>query len=82
MYTAIGNILGQFGIFCGHLVFFPVLVSCTKKNLATLRGLVNCSGYVTKLLATSLPTYIGECFITKGGASVLEIAQFFKQKSS
>jgi hypothetical protein len=24
------------GIFCVHLVFFPVLVCCTKKNLATL----------------------------------------------
>jgi hypothetical protein len=33
-FTAIGNILLPFGIFCGHLV--PVLVSCTKKNLATL----------------------------------------------
>jgi hypothetical protein len=30
--------LWLFGIFCGHLVhtFPPVLVSCTKKNLATL----------------------------------------------
>jgi hypothetical protein len=24
------------GIFCGHSVFFPVLICCTKKNLATL----------------------------------------------
>jgi hypothetical protein len=28
--------LCPFGIFCGHLVFFPVLVCCTKKNLAAL----------------------------------------------
>jgi hypothetical protein len=29
--------LWSLGIFCGHLVnFFPVLVPCTKKNLATL----------------------------------------------
>jgi hypothetical protein len=36
-FTAIGNILWPFGVFCGHLVlFFPVLVCCTKKNLATL----------------------------------------------
>jgi hypothetical protein len=28
---------GIFGILCGHLVYFPpVLVFCTKKNLATL----------------------------------------------
>jgi hypothetical protein len=40
---AIGNILGTFGIFYDHLVqfafvryLFPVLVSCIKKNLATL----------------------------------------------
>jgi hypothetical protein len=37
------SILRQFGIFCGHLVYFivieyifRVLVCCTKKNLATL----------------------------------------------
>jgi hypothetical protein len=36
-FTAIGNILCPFGIFCSHLVYFaPVLVFCTKKNLATL----------------------------------------------
>jgi hypothetical protein len=36
-------ILCPFGIFCGHLVYFvsiwyifPVLVGCTKKNLAAL----------------------------------------------
>jgi hypothetical protein len=41
--TASWNILQTFGIFYDHLVhlcsfgtFFPVLVSCTKKNLATL----------------------------------------------
>jgi hypothetical protein len=40
---AIWNILRTFGIFYDHLVqfvfigtFFPVLVSCTEKNLATL----------------------------------------------
>jgi hypothetical protein len=31
-FIAIGNILWPFGIFCGHLVFFPILVSCTKKS--------------------------------------------------
>jgi hypothetical protein len=35
-FTAIGNNLWPFGIFCSHLVYFPVLVWCTKKNLATL----------------------------------------------
>jgi hypothetical protein len=35
-FTAIWYILWHFGIFCGHLVFFPVLVFCTKKNLATV----------------------------------------------
>jgi hypothetical protein len=37
-FTAIGNILWPFGIFCGQLVyvFLLVLVFCTKKNLATL----------------------------------------------
>jgi hypothetical protein len=42
--VAIWNILqpfvtsfGRFGIFCGHLVIFsPLLVCCTEKNLATL----------------------------------------------
>jgi hypothetical protein len=41
-------ILWRFGIFYDHLVHFvfiwynfPVLVSCTKKNLATLRGTVS-----------------------------------------
>jgi hypothetical protein len=42
-FEAIWNILQTFGIFYGHLLhfvfiwsFFPVLVSCTKNNLATL----------------------------------------------
>jgi hypothetical protein len=36
-FMAIWNILQKFGIFYNHLVyFFPVLVTCTKKNLATL----------------------------------------------
>jgi hypothetical protein len=37
-FTAIGNNLWPFGIFCGQLVyvFLLVLVFCTKKNLATL----------------------------------------------
>jgi hypothetical protein len=40
---AIWSLLRPFGIFCAHLVYFmvilnifPVLVCCTKKNLATL----------------------------------------------
>jgi hypothetical protein len=38
---AIWSLLLQFGVFCGHLVYgfwyiFPVLVCCTKINLATL----------------------------------------------
>jgi hypothetical protein len=35
-FTAIGNILRPFGIFCGILVFFPCFGFWTKKNLATL----------------------------------------------
>jgi hypothetical protein len=37
-FTHIRDILWIFDTFCVHLVntFFPVLVSCTKKNLATL----------------------------------------------
>jgi hypothetical protein len=34
--TAIWNILWTFGIFCGNLIHFSVLVCCAKKNLATL----------------------------------------------
>jgi hypothetical protein len=35
-FTAIWYILWLFGIFVGYLVYiFPVLVCCTKKNLAT-----------------------------------------------
>jgi hypothetical protein len=35
-FTAIWYILWPFGIFSGHFgIFFPVLVCCTKKNLAT-----------------------------------------------
>jgi phosphotransferase system glucose/maltose/N-acetylglucosamine-specific IIC component len=29
-------ILWAIGMFCGHLVYFPLLACCTKKNLATL----------------------------------------------
>jgi hypothetical protein len=35
-FTDIWYILWTSGIFCGNLVFFPVLVNCTKKNLAIL----------------------------------------------
>jgi hypothetical protein len=45
-FTAIRHILWSFGIFCGDLVYFvviwylfPVLVYCSKKNLATLQGI-------------------------------------------
>jgi hypothetical protein len=34
--TEIWDILSPFGTVCVHLEFFPVLVSCFKKNLATL----------------------------------------------
>jgi hypothetical protein len=44
-FMAIWNILPTFGIFYNYLAYFvfiwhisPVLVSCTKKNLATLVG--------------------------------------------
>jgi hypothetical protein len=47
--TAIWNILVTFGIFYDHLVhflfiwyIFPVLVSCAKKNLATLMTVIVC----------------------------------------
>jgi hypothetical protein len=33
-FTAIWHAFWTFGIFCGN--FFPVLVCCTKKNLATM----------------------------------------------
>jgi hypothetical protein len=37
IFTAIWYILWSSGIFCSHMVnIFPVLVRCTKKNLATL----------------------------------------------
>jgi hypothetical protein len=37
-FMAIWSILWPFGLFCGYLlrVLFPILVCCTKKNLATL----------------------------------------------
>jgi hypothetical protein len=35
-FTVFCYILLTFGIVCGNLVIFPVLVFCTKKNLATL----------------------------------------------
>jgi hypothetical protein len=57
-FMAIWNILQTFGIFYGHLVhfaviwyFFPVLVCCTEKNLATLRCMFKFQGQVT-LFAT------------------------------
>jgi hypothetical protein len=38
-FTAIWYISWPFGIFPPHFgIFFPVLVFCTKKNLATLTG--------------------------------------------
>jgi hypothetical protein len=38
-FTAVGNILLPFSIFCGKSgIFFPGLVFWTKKNLATLHG--------------------------------------------
>jgi hypothetical protein len=44
-FVVIWFILPSFGTFCGHLVYFvviwyipPVLVCCSKKNLATLVG--------------------------------------------
>jgi hypothetical protein len=44
-FTAMQYISWPFGKFCGNLVYFPpVLVCCTKKNLATLAcrsGLAN-----------------------------------------
>jgi hypothetical protein len=36
-FTDIWDVSGSLGTFCVHLVhFFPVLVSCTKENLAIL----------------------------------------------
>jgi hypothetical protein len=35
-FTAMWYILLPFGIFNDHLVYFPILVRCTKENLATL----------------------------------------------
>jgi hypothetical protein len=36
-FTTIWHFLWPFGTFCGNLVLFPVLVCCTKNNMATLR---------------------------------------------
>jgi hypothetical protein len=49
-FVVIWDSLWSFGIFCGHLVYFvviwyifPLLVCCTKKNLATLLcGICDC----------------------------------------
>jgi hypothetical protein len=42
-FTNIWDVLRPFGTFCANLVdFFPVLVSCTKKNLATLLFISEC----------------------------------------
>jgi hypothetical protein len=49
-FTAAWSVLLPSGIFCGHLVyfiaiygiFFPILVCCTKKNLATLDASHSC----------------------------------------
>jgi hypothetical protein len=35
-FMVIWYILWSLGIFYGHMVYIPVLVCCTKKNLATL----------------------------------------------
>jgi hypothetical protein len=35
-FTVLWYNLQPFGIVCGHLVYFSVLVFCAKKNLATL----------------------------------------------
>jgi hypothetical protein len=50
---AIWSILQLFGIFCGPLVhsvfwvhFFPVLVRCTKKNLANLCRTIPCKHFL------------------------------------
>jgi hypothetical protein len=37
-FVVIWSILLPCGIFNGYLVYFPVLVCCTKKYLATLMG--------------------------------------------
>jgi hypothetical protein len=40
-FMAIWYILWPFGTFCGHFVYIStILVSCTEKNLATLRATV------------------------------------------
>jgi hypothetical protein len=36
IWSIFGYIVWSFVIFYGYLVYFPVLVCCTKKNLATL----------------------------------------------
>jgi hypothetical protein len=36
LFSAVWFILWSFGTFYGYLVYFSVLVCCTKKNLATL----------------------------------------------
>jgi hypothetical protein len=38
-FTVFCYILWTFGIVCGNLVYYPLLVICTKKKLATLLSL-------------------------------------------
>jgi hypothetical protein len=66
-FTLIWYILCPFGIFYGHLVYFvviwtifPVLVRCSKKNLATLRFVVKTiwKTSISELRRTSLTEYL------------------------
>jgi hypothetical protein len=66
-FTLIWYILCPFGIFYGHLVYFvviwtifPVLVRCSKKNLATLRFVVKTiwKTTISELRRTSLTEYL------------------------
>jgi hypothetical protein len=57
---AIWNILQTFGIFYDHLVhfmfiwdIFPVLVSCTKKNLATMAKIATAVNFSTLLIMST-----------------------------
>jgi hypothetical protein len=64
IFLAIWNILRTFGIFYDHLVhfvfiwhIFQVLVSCTKKNLATLHATISAGQRIVRKeeLAARLP---------------------------
>jgi hypothetical protein len=94
---AIWSILLPFGIVCGHLVYFvaiwyilrsfgmifPILVSCTKKNLATLErrgGVVGC-GVCRAATNTLHATFNPHVTCSLALAFILRFYPLFKHES-